>query len=59
MINSQERTDLILSFARVLHVNGESTDETIAAPERLGSKLGISAKVIPRWGELDLRLCRH
>ncbi len=56
MINSQEWTDLILSFARVLHVNGESTDETIAAPERLGSKLGISAKVIPRWGELDLEV---
>ena len=56
MINSQERTDLILSFARVLHVNGESTDETIAAAERLGSKLGISAKVIPRWGELDLEV---
>jgi len=56
MINSQEWTDLILSFARVLHANGESTDETIAAPERLGSKLGISAKVIPRWGELDLEV---
>jgi len=56
MINSPERADLILSFARVLHVNGESTDETIAAPERLGSKLGISAKVIPRWGELELEV---
>ena len=56
MINSPERTDLILSFARVLHVNGESTDETIAATERLGSKLGLSAKVIPRWGELELQV---
>lgn len=56
MINSPERTDIILSFARVLHVNGESTDETIAATERLGSKLGLSAKVIPRWGELELQV---
>jgi uncharacterized membrane protein YjjP (DUF1212 family) len=55
MINSPERADLILSFARVLHVNGESTDETIAATERLGSKLGLSARVIPRWGELELQ----
>ena len=51
-MNSQEQTDLILSFARVLHVNGQSTDETLKATERLGSNLGLSAKVIPRWGEL-------
>jgi uncharacterized membrane protein YjjP (DUF1212 family) len=54
-MNSQEQTDLILSFARVLHVNGQSTDETLKATERLGSNLGLSAKVIPRWGELDLQ----
>jgi len=40
----------------VLHVNGESTDETIAATERLGRKLGLSAKVIPSWGELELQV---
>ena len=55
-MNSQERTDLILSFARVLHVNGQSTNETLAATERLASNLGLSAKVIPRWGELELQV---
>jgi uncharacterized membrane protein YjjB (DUF3815 family) len=55
-MNSQERTALILSFARVLHVNGQSTDETMAATERLGSNLGFRAKVIPRWGELELQV---
>src|SRR6266478_6418198 len=55
-MNSQERTDLILSFARVLQVNGQSTDETLAATERLASNLGLSAKVIPRWGELELQV---
>ena len=25
----QEQSDLVLAFARMLHVNGESTDETI------------------------------
>src|SRR5260370_3856605 len=55
-MNSQERTDLVLSFARVLHVNGQSTDETMAATERLGSNLGLRAKVIPRWGELELQV---
>jgi len=51
----QERTDLILSFARVLHVNGQSTDETLAACERLGSSLGLRAKIIPAWGQLHLQ----
>jgi uncharacterized membrane protein YjjB (DUF3815 family) len=55
-MNSPERADLIISFARLLHVNGESTDQTIAATEWLGSKLGLSAKVIPRWGELGLQV---
>src|SRR5712691_5290312 len=55
VMNSQEQTNLILSFARVLHVNGQSTDETLAATKRLGSNLGLSAKVISRWGELELR----
>ena len=56
VMNSQEQTDLILSFARVLHVNGQSTDETLAATERLSRNLGLSAKVIPRWGELELQV---
>src|SRR5439155_45580 len=30
----QERSELVLSFARVLHVNGQSTEETMAAGER-------------------------
>jgi len=51
----QERSDLVLRFARVLHVNGQSTDETVAAAERLGSSLGLRASIIPRWGELQLR----
>ncbi len=51
----QERSDLVLAFARVLHVNGQSTDETLAATERLGNKLNLCARVILRWGELELQ----
>jgi len=51
----QERSDLVLTFARVLHVNGQSTDETVAAAERLGNSLGLHARIIPRWGELQLQ----
>jgi uncharacterized membrane protein YjjP (DUF1212 family) len=51
----QERSDLVLTFARVLHVNGQSTDETLAAAERLGKNLDLRARIIPRWGELQLQ----
>ena len=51
----QERSDLVLAFARLLHVNGQSTDETLAATEWLGNKLNLCARIIPRWGELQLQ----
>ena len=49
-----ERSDLVLAFARVLYVNGQATDQTVAATERLGSALGLRADLMPRWGELQL-----
>jgi uncharacterized membrane protein YjjP (DUF1212 family) len=51
----QERSDLILAFARVLYVNGQATEQTVGAAEELGRSLGIRAKIIPRWGELALQ----
>ncbi len=51
----KERSNLVLAFARVLHVNGLSTDETLAAAGRLGNKLDMRARIIPRWGELQLQ----
>jgi len=50
-----ERLELVLSLARVLHVNGQSIDETMAAAERLGKALDLHAWIIPRWGELQLQ----
>jgi uncharacterized membrane protein YjjB (DUF3815 family) len=47
--------ELVLSFARLLHVNGESTDETMAAAKRLGSSLHLDASIQARWGELQLQ----
>jgi uncharacterized membrane protein YjjP (DUF1212 family) len=54
-MSSQERSNLILSFAKVLFANGQATDQTISATERLGRGLGLRAGIIPRWGELDLQ----
>src|SRR3989441_3722697 len=51
----QDRSDLVLTFARVLHVNGQSTDETVAAAERLSNDLDLHATIIARGGELQLQ----
>jgi len=51
----QERSNLILDFAKVLFANGQATDQTIRATERLGRGLGLRAGIIPRWGELELQ----
>jgi uncharacterized membrane protein YjjP (DUF1212 family) len=55
LMSLQERSDLVLTFARVLLGNGQSTDETLAAAERLGNKLDLRARIIPRWAELHLQ----
>ena len=51
----EERADLVLAFARVLYVNGQSTDQTLASAERVGHTLGLRANVMARWGELQLQ----
>jgi uncharacterized membrane protein YjjP (DUF1212 family) len=52
----QERSNLILTFAKVLFANGQATDQTVDAAERLGRGLGLRARIIPRWGELELQV---
>src|SRR6266404_1156063 len=51
----EECSNLVLAFARVLYVNGQATDQTSDAAERLGDTLGVHAKLMPRWGELQLQ----
>src|ERR1700730_18085491 len=51
----EERSNLVLAFARVLYVNGQATDQTLDAAERLGDTLGVRARLMPRWGELQLQ----
>ena len=50
-----ERSHLVLGFARVLFTNGQATDQTVAAAERLSRTLGLRAKLMPRWAELQLQ----
>ena len=48
--------DLILRAATLLFVNGQTTERTIEATERLAVALGCRASLLPRWGELTLRV---
>ena len=47
---------LVLALARVLFVNGQATEQTAVAVERLGRAIGLRAKVMLRWGEVQLQL---
>jgi uncharacterized membrane protein YjjP (DUF1212 family) len=51
----QEKSDLVLTFAQALHVNGQSTDDTLAAAGQLSSNLGLRATIFPGWGELQVQ----
>ena len=53
-MTSDAPSNLVLAFGRVLYVNGQATEQTVAAAERLGRALGLHAKIAPRWGELQL-----
>src|SRR5499427_2499465 len=51
----EERLDLILAFVRVLYINGESTEQTLRAGERLSDCLGVRATIFPHWGDLEVQ----
>ena len=53
-MTADERSRLVLDFARVLYVNGQATEQTVSAAERLARALGLRASLIPRWGALQL-----
>lgn len=53
-MNLQEQSDLVLDFAQVLHANGQSTDNMLAATGKLSNSLGLRATIIPSWDELQL-----
>jgi uncharacterized membrane protein YjjP (DUF1212 family) len=48
--------DLVLASAKLLFVNGQSTQRMAVAVEQLSDRIGIRASVFPRWGELTLRI---
>ncbi len=51
----EECANVILAFARVLFVNGDSTHQIMDATQRLSKCLGFRATILPRWGELEIQ----
>jgi len=51
----EERSNLVLAFSRVLYINGESTDQTLRAAERVGNCPGSRVTIFPHWGELEVQ----
>jgi uncharacterized membrane protein YjjP (DUF1212 family) len=52
----QKHYELILALARVLFVNGQSTERTVTAVEKLAKALEFRVEVMPRWGELQVEV---
>jgi hypothetical protein len=46
-MKNEEYSGLILAITRVLYVNGQATDQVVAAGQRLGDKLGLGADLLP------------
>src|SRR5437868_2095768 len=53
-MTSDAAPNLVLAFGRVLYLNGQATEQTVAAAERLVRALGLRARIAARWGELQL-----
>src|ERR1700722_19911189 len=50
-----QHSDLVLAFARILFVNGQSTGRIVAAVEQLAQILRFRVEIVPRWGELHIQ----
>lgn len=53
-MTNEQRCAAVLEFARTVFVNGQTTDQTIGAAERLGRAMGVASKISARWGLLEL-----
>jgi uncharacterized membrane protein YjjP (DUF1212 family) len=49
-----DRATLVLDFAKVLYTNGQATEQTMKASERLSNALGLRGQIIARWDGLQL-----
>jgi uncharacterized membrane protein YjjP (DUF1212 family) len=55
-MNIEERSAFVLTAAKGLFVNGQSTEETVTAAARLADVLGLRTKLLVSWGEVALEV---
>jgi uncharacterized membrane protein YjjP (DUF1212 family) len=55
-MNIEERSAFVLTAAKGLFVNGQSTEETVTATARLADALGLRTKLLVSWGEVALEV---
>jgi uncharacterized membrane protein YjjP (DUF1212 family) len=55
-LSSAGELALIAASAELLFANGQTTQRTVLEAERLAATLGLRATVVPRWGELVVRV---
>jgi uncharacterized membrane protein YjjP (DUF1212 family) len=55
-VNVEEGSALVLTAAKGLFLNGQSTEQTVAAAGRLADALGLRVRLAPRWSELVLQV---
>ena len=48
--------ETIVLAATLLLENGQTTEETVVAADRLGRALGVTVKLLPYWGELAIHV---
>jgi uncharacterized membrane protein YjjP (DUF1212 family) len=48
--------DVVALTAKLLFVNGQTTERTVVAAEQLGHTLGLPVRVLPYWGELTVEI---
>jgi uncharacterized membrane protein YjjP (DUF1212 family) len=51
-----DAVDTVAQAATLLFVNGQTTERTVIAAEKLGRALGVPLTLHPRWGELEIRV---
>jgi uncharacterized membrane protein YjjP (DUF1212 family) len=55
-MNIEERSSFVLTAAKGLFVNGQSTEQTVVVAVRLADALGLRAKLLARWGAVALQV---
>jgi uncharacterized membrane protein YjjP (DUF1212 family) len=55
-IASASQIGLISGVVRLLLSNGQTTERTVRAAERIGGHFGLSVAVFPSWGETGIRI---